>query len=80
MTLKDYIAKLQELPQDLEVFISDNEFGPTPVEQRDPAAVTNVYAYAPEGNPTTDEGPAWYELLSESDNDPDHLVKKVVML
>lgn len=81
MILKDYIAKLQELPQDLEVFAARGEWGPVPIEERQMPAIQPVYAFTPDGKPMSDEGPCWYE-----DNDPDldegadYTKKKVVLL
>jgi hypothetical protein len=89
MILKDYIAKLQELPQDLEVFASRGEWGPVPVSDPlhlgngETPSVASVYAFTPDGKPQTDEGPAWYEDFNPNpviDVESDYTRKKVVLL
>jgi hypothetical protein len=85
MILKDYIKFLEAMPEEtkeLEVFGLRGDDGPRPVEDYDLPDALNIYCYAPDGRPISDEGPAWYisEVTPEANTDPDHLVKKVAMI
>jgi hypothetical protein len=84
MLLKDYIKFLQNLPEqalDTEVMILRGENGPTPVEDYDLPDLAPVYAYAPSGTPTSDEGPVWHlDLRGAYEKVLPYVSKMVVLL